>query len=137
MEKLAAALALNGVALILFASLIGLLLARALHRGDVSEHWHLLHASGTSRGIMLVALSAAIEFAELPYSHLLWATAFVLFFAWTSVMAMFLRGLSGERGFHPGGSLANKAVFYLYASGTIALPIGLVWLLVGFFRAWV
>ncbi len=135
MERISVLLALNGVALILFASLIGLALARALHRGEVSEHWHLLHASGTSRGIMLLALSAAIEFSDLSVIGLAWAVGLVVFFAWTSVLAMFVRGLSGERGFHPGGSRTNKVVFYLYASGAISLPVGLAWLLVGFWNA--
>lgn len=136
MENLSAFLAANGVGVLLFSSLIGLLLARALDKNEVAEHWHLLHASGTSRGVMLLALAATLQFAKLSPSSLAWASGLVVFFVWTSIMAMFTRGLSGERGFHPGGSWANKLVFYLYASGTITLPIGLIWLGIGFVRAW-
>lgn len=131
-KDLSAFLALNGALVLLFCSMIGLLLAKALHEGRVSQHWHLLHAGGTSRGILLLALAAAIEFAGLPHIQLAWATGLVVFFVWTSVLAMFLRALTEEKGFHPGGSRMNKAVFLLYASGTVALPVGLVWLSIGF-----
>ena len=136
LENLSVFLAVNGVVVLLFSSLIGLALARALYRDDLSEHWHLLHASGTSRGVMLLALATTIQFAELPPTSLVFASGLVVFFVWTSLLAMLVRGLSGERGFHPGGSHANKVVFYLYASGAVTLLIGLVWLGVGFLRAW-
>lgn len=137
MQTLSAFLALNGVAVVLFSSLIGFALARALHRGAVSQHWHLLHAAGTSRGVMLLALSAAIPFADLSPSSLAWASGLVVLFVWTSVFAMFVRGMSGERGFHPRGSPANRAVFWLYAIGAVSLPAGLLWLAVGFAAAWI
>ena len=101
MQNLSAFLAFNGAAVLLFSSLVGFALARSLHRGAVSEHWHLLHAGGTSRGVMLLALSAAIPFADLSASSLAWASGLVVLFAWTSVFAMFIRGMTGERGFHP------------------------------------
>ncbi|NNK77725.1 MAG: hypothetical protein HKP40_03340 [Litoreibacter sp.] len=135
MEELAAFLALNGAVVLLFSSLVGLALARSLHLGTPAEHWHLLHAGGTSRGIMLLALAASIRFAELPATDLAWASGLVTFFVWTSILAMLVRCLTGMKGFHRGGPAANKIVFYLYASGTVALPIGLVWLAIGFVQA--
>lgn len=135
MQLLSPLLALNGSFFLLFSSLIGLVLARSLRQGTKSEHWHLLHSGGTSRGIMLLALSASVQFADLPASQLFWSSGLVVLFVWTSVIAMLVRALTGEMGFHPGGSSSNKLVFYLYAAGTIALPVGLVWLMVGFFMA--
>ena len=137
MQNLSAFLAFNGAVVLLFSSLIGFVLARSLHRGQVSEHWHLLHAGGTSRGIMLLALAATIPLADLSPSSRAWASGLVVLFAWTSVLAMFVRGISGERGFHPRGSPANKVVFILYAIGAISLPVGLSWLAVGFAGAWI
>ena len=132
MDVLALLLALNGVAVLLYSSMVGLVLARNLHRGATSEHWHLLHAGGTSRGVMLLALAATIRLARLPETHLFLASGLIVFFVWTSVLAMTLRGLTGEKGFHPGGPLSSRAVFLLYAGGTLALPVGLVWLGAGF-----
>lgn len=131
MGKLSIFLALNGVIILLLSSLAGLLLAKALHKGTSSEHWHLLHASGTSRGIMLMALAAIIPFVSLPSWQIDWSSGLVVFFVWTSVLAMILRALTGEKGFHIGGSLTNKAVFLLYASGTVALLVGLFWIAYG------
>lgn len=68
MKNLPAFVALNGAAVLLFSNLIGLLAVRALHRDEVSEHWHLLHAGGTSRDIMLLALAATIQFSRLSPS---------------------------------------------------------------------
>ncbi|NNF25382.1 MAG: hypothetical protein HKN63_11355 [Rhodobacteraceae bacterium] len=128
-------LAVNGILVLAFSSLVGLLLARSIFKNQPPEHWHLLHASGTSRGIMLLALAATIRFAELPSSQIAWAAGLVVFFVWTSILAMFVRAITGEKGFHPRGPRANQVVFFLYAVGTIALPVGLIWLGVGFVRS--
>jgi hypothetical protein len=128
-------LALNGVFFVLFGSLVGLILARNLHLGKAAQDWHLLHSGGTSRGIMLLALAATVPLAELPFSHLCLASGLVVLFVWTSIAAMSLRAVKGVKGFHPHGSAANRLVFVLYAIGTIALSVGLVWLMVGFLRA--
>lgn len=135
MENLSIFLAANGVVVLLFSSLAGLVLAKALHHSNSSEHWHLLHASGTSRGIMLIALASIVPVVALPSWQLSWATGLVTLFVWTSVCAMTLRALTGEKGFHAGGSSANKVVFLLYTCGTLALPMGLVWILLGLMSA--
>ena len=135
MQLLSPLLALNGGFCLLLSSLIGLVLARSLQQGAKSEHWHLLHSGGTSRGVMLLALSASVQFADLPAWQLFWSSGLVALFVWTSFIAMLLRALTGEKGFHPGGASSNKLIFYLYAVGTVALPVGLVWLMVGFLMA--
>lgn len=133
MEKLAIVLALNGV-VVLFGSLVGGLL---LWRSARDEHprvldWHLFHASVSARGIMLVALAATIHLAALP-DWQLWTAAWLLIvFVWTSTAAMFLRGLTGAKGFRRSGSAANKVIFVLYALGTAAVFPGFLWLVVGF-----
>ena len=135
MENLTILIAVNGLVILLFSSLIGLVLAKSLHENRTSEHWHLLHAGGTSRGIMLMALAGVIQFVSLPAWHLYWASGLVTFFVWTSILAMALRAITGEKGFYSGGSLANRSVFWLYAGGAIALPTGLVWMAVGLISA--
>ena len=80
---------------------------------------------------MLIALAAIIQFVALPFWQLCWASGLVTLFVWTSVLAMSLRALTGEKGFYTGGSLANRAAFVLYAVGTLALPVGLVWIVIG------
>jgi len=44
------------------------------------------------------------------------AAWFIIFFAWTSTLAMLLRAITGEAGFGYSGSIANKVTFVLYAS---------------------
>ena len=133
MKNLPTFVAFNGPAVLLFSSLIGLLPLRALHRDEVLEHWQLLHAGGTSRGIMLLALAATIQFTQLSPSSRALACALVVFFVWTSAISMFVCGIIGERGSHPRGNRASKVIFYLYACGAITLPIGLA---VEFVQAW-
>lgn len=135
MEGLAVLVALNGAVVLLVTSLAGVILARTIHVKASSEHWHLLHAGGTSRGVMLLALASTIRLAALPEAHLWWIAALIVFFVWTSVLAMLLRALSHEKGFHPGGPWSNRMVFGLYACGTLALCIGLPWFIAGLLRA--
>ena len=84
---------------------------------------------------MLLALAATIRFAELPVLHLFRTTGLITFFVWTSVLAMTLRAITGQKGFHFGGPPANVVVFGLYACGVVAFSIGLIWLIVGLLSA--
>ena len=135
MEKLAIYLALNG-ALVLTASLVaGLFLYLAIRDDKEQAAWHLLHAGGTSRGVMLIALAAVIEYPVLPFWLLATTVWLIIFFVWTSMFAMGIRAASGERGLRLTGSIANKIVFILYALGTIAIFPACALLIFGFIKA--
>ena len=62
------------------------------------------------------------------------AWAFILF-AWTSLVAMYLRAATGERGFAFSGSLANRTIFGLYMLGGVVVFPAATALAVGLIRA--
>jgi hypothetical protein len=128
-------LAINGV-LILGVSLIaGLLLYRALLRKEQPHDWHLLHAGGSGRGVMLLALAAIIDLPQLP-EWLLWsACAAIVFFAWASTIAMVITGLTGERGFRQEGPPINRVAHALYVAGAAAVFPGVGGIAYGLVRA--
>jgi len=97
--------------------------------------WHLLHAGGSARGILLITIAAIISLVDLPIWQKTAAVWFVIYFAWTSTLAMLIRAYSREPGFRFAGSTTNKFVYVLYASGTLVLFPGLLLLAVGLFRA--
>lgn len=135
METLAIYLALNGVAVMLVSLLGGLFLYKAIVTDERVSSWHLLHAGGSARGILLIAISAIIQLPALPFWLVSLASWFIVFFVWTSLMAMLLRAMTGEPGFHFSGSLSNKLAFILYLSGTCTVFPGLLILLLGLLLA--
>ena len=135
MNKLSIHLALHGVLVVTLGALAGLSLWRSILKNTNVADWHLLHASGTSRGIMLIALAAVIHLPVLPswqVSMLAWC---IIYFVWSSVSAMLLRAISGEPGFTWAGSHTNKLVHLLYVTGTITLFAGLFLLAMGLYKA--
>lgn len=135
MEALRLHLALHGLAVLTVSIVAGLILWRVLSRERDGADWHLVHASGSVRGVLLIALAAIIHLPALPPWLMAAVTWQFIFFAWTSLAAMFIRALSGERGFYASGSLANRIVFGLYAAGAIALVPACLTLLAGLVRA--
>jgi len=134
-ETLRLQLAIHGLAVLTVSVVAGLILWRVLRREADGADWHLVHASGSVRGVLLIALAAIIHLPVLP-GWLLAAVAWqIVFFAWTSLLAMIIRALSGQRGFYSTGSVANRVVFVLYALGTIALIPACITLIVGLARA--
>ncbi len=121
MNELAVYLALNG-AMVLFVSMVaGMFLYLAILHEREQAAWHLLHAGGSGRGVMLLALAALVEYPALP-PWLLSAIAWlIIFFVWTSMLAMSIRAIWGERGLRFEGSLANRLVWASYGMGTIAI----------------
>ncbi len=131
MDKLAIVLALNGAAVLLVSLVAGLFLYRAILNNDREHGWHLLHAGGSGRGIMLLALAPVCRWVALP-EWLLWTTAaLIVIFAWTSTLAMILVALTGQRGFGWSGSSANRCAYALYAVGAVAVFPGFLPLIVG------
>ena len=135
MEKLVIYLALNGALVLTISLLAGLFLYLAIRDGKEQAAWHLLHAGGTSRGVMLIALAAIIEYPALPFWQLATTAWLVIFFVWTSMFAMSIRAVSGERGLRLTGSIPNKIVYILYALGTIAIFPACALLIFGFVKA--
>jgi hypothetical protein len=135
MEQLAVHLALHGVAVLTVSVVAGLVLWRVLYHDRDGADWHLVHASGSVRGIFLIALAAIIDLPALPEWLVAIAAWLIILFAWTSLIAMIIRAFSGERGFHSGGSKVNSAVYVLYAMGTVALFSACAILLVGLLKA--
>ena len=135
MDRLAAFLALNGCLALVATMIGGLLLYRSIVDGRRPEDWHLVHAGGTSRGVMLLALAATIRFAELPQSQLELASKLIVYFVWASILAMFLRAATGHLGYSLKGPALNRLIFLLYASGVAAVFVGFAWLIYGFIVA--
>jgi hypothetical protein len=121
MDRLAILLALHG-ALVLTVSIFGgLFLYRSILKNQNEAAWHLLHSGGTARGIMLIALAAIIHIPALPLWQLSTLVWLIIFFTWTSMLAMIIAAVSGERGLGFFGSNTNKLVYILYVLGTIAI----------------
>ena len=135
MQTLAAFLALNGVLVIFVSSAAGLLLYLNLVRGEDPHDWHLLHAGGTARGILLIALGGTIHIAGLSDASAWLSAGLVTIFVWASTIAMVLRGMTGETGFGFSGEPANRIGFILYGIGVLSLFPGLALLGWGFLRS--
>ena len=135
MENLATHLALHGVLVLTLGALAGLSLWRSILKGTNVAEWHLFHASVTSRGIMLIALAAIIHIPALPSWQISLLAWFIIYFVWSSVLAMIIRAVGGEKGFSWTGTPTNKLAFILYATGAITLFPGLLLLAFGLFNA--
>jgi hypothetical protein len=135
MNDLAIHLALHGVMVLTVSVVGGLLLYRSILRDTHRADWHLLHAGGSARGILLIALAGVIDLVDLKSWLIATAVWFVIYFAWTSTLAMLIRAYSRETGFRFAGSKTNKFVYVLYASGALVLFPGLLMLAIGLFRS--
>lgn len=135
MMTIEALLALNGVLVVFLCSAAGFFLYRNLLQGQDPHAWHLLHAGGTARGILLIALAGTIELAGLEVNLAALAAGLVIVFVWASTLAMLLRAVTGETGFQFSGRLANRLGFALYGLGVLSLFPGLSLLAWGLARA--
>ena len=135
MDKLPVQLALQG-AIVLSVSLVsGLMTHRAIRRDGNVAAWHLAHAGGSARGVMLLALAGIARLLVLPASQLLILFWLFVFFTWTSVAAMIVAAASGQRGQRFEGPNANRLVYALYFVGVVAVFPASVVLIIGLFRA--
>ena len=135
MNQLAIHLALHGAIVLTVSIVAGLLLYGAILKSKNEAAWHLVHAGGTVRGVMLIALAAIIHLPVLPFWQLSTAVWLIIFFVWTSMLAMIIAAISGDRGLGLSGSIANKLVYVLYGLGTIAIFPGCLLLILGLFKA--
>ena len=121
MDRLAIHLALHGALILTLSILAGFMIYRAILRGTREAGWHLLHAGGTARGVMLIAFAAIVHLLALDALYLAWFAWLMIVFAWTSTLAMLIAAATDDRGHHFSGSLANRLVFVLYGVGTVAV----------------
>ena len=136
MDQLAIHLALHGVIVLTISIIAGILLYGAILKKVKNESaWHVVHAGGTVRGVMLIALAAIIHIPVLPSWQLTSAVWLIIFFVWTSMLAMIIAAASGERGLGLFGSMTNKLVYILYGLGTIAIFPGCFLLIFGLYKA--
>lgn len=135
MDRLTIHLALNGAAILLVSLVGGLLLYRAILKQGRIADWHLVHAGGSARGVMLIALAATLHLPALTSWQLSMVSWFIIFFAWTSTLAMFLRAGTGELGFEFSGTVINRLIFLLYALGALTVFPGLALFIYGLLKA--
>lgn len=135
MEKLVIYLVLQGV-LVLTVSLVGgLLLYRMLLKEKNPAAWHLVHAGGTVRGVLLIALAAIIPLLALPLSQVSFLVWLMIISIWASMLAMVIAAISGDRGLSLGGSLTNKLVYLFYAIHIVTILPAFILLIYGLLNA--
>ena len=135
MDQLVIILALNGALVLTVSLFAGLFLYLAILQGKDQAAWHLLHAGGAGRGVMLLALAALIERVALSLEMLTIAAWLIIFFVWTSMLAMGIRAVFGDRGLRLEGSFANRVVYLSYALGTVTVFPGFALLIYGLAKA--
>jgi uncharacterized membrane protein len=136
MDQLAIHLALHGAIVLTISIIAGLFLYGAILNKIKNESaWHVVHAGGTVRGVMLIALAAIIHLPVLPSWQLITAVGLIIFFVWTSMLAMIIAAMSGDRGLGLFGSMTNKLVYILYGVGAIAIFPGCFLLIYGLYKA--
>ncbi|MCP4383126.1 MAG: hypothetical protein GY798_17170, partial [Hyphomicrobiales bacterium] len=111
METLAIQLAINGAAVVTVSLFAGLFLYRSILRNGNEHDWHLLHAGSSGRGVLLLALAATIHLPALPAWLLSTVAWLIIFFVWTSTVAMIIRAATGQRGFSWSGPPSNKLAY--------------------------
>ena len=135
MDQLVIILALNGVLVLTVSLFAGLFLYLAILQDKEQAAWHLLHAGGAGRGVMLLALAALIERPALSLELVTIAAWLIIFFVWTSMLAMGIRAVFGDRGLRLEGSVANRVVYLSYALGTVTVFPGFALLIYGLVKA--
>lgn len=135
MDKLAIALGLNGLAVLAISLLAGLFLYLALLHKEDSHGWHLLHAGGSGRGVMLMALAGIVHLVVLPEWLVSLAAWAIVYFVWASTIAMVITAVTGEHGFGFSGPPINRFAHLLYVTGAAAVFPGVFVLGYGFLTA--
>jgi hypothetical protein len=135
MDSLAIHLALHGALVLTVALVAGLLLYRSILRNGNVAGWHLLHSGGSGRGVLLIALAGMFQLIALPPSLLSALAWLMVFFVWTSVLAMSIVAVSGEHGFDWSGPASNKIAYGLYAVGVAAVFPAVLLLITGLLNA--
>ena len=121
MGPLSIHLALHGVLILLVSMLSGVTLWRVMLKSGREHAWHLIHAGGSVRGVLLIALAAIVPILPLAPSML---TAFVwlmIVSIWASMFAMLIAAITGDRGLQNAGTGTNRLVYMLYGIHAVTL----------------
>ena len=135
MGPLSIHLALHGVLVLLASVLCGVTLWRVMLRSGREHAWHLIHAGGSVRGVLLIALAAVVPYLPLTNVAL---TAFVwlmIVSIWASMFAMLIAAITGDRGLQNAGTSANRLVYFLYAIHAVTLFPAFFILIYGLIKA--
>ena len=135
MDRLVTQIALHGAAVLTVSLGAGLFTYRAILQDDRVAAWHLAHAGGSARGVMLMALAAMAYLPKLPTWEFAAVAWLFIFFSWTSLLAMIIAAATGERGLAFRGAPANRLVFALYLVGGVAVFPASIALVLGLVRA--
>lgn len=135
MDRLAVVLALHGVLVLTVSIAAGLFLYGVLLRNTREGPWHLVHAGGTVRGVLLIALAPILHWLPLPLWQLAAFTWVIVVSVWASMFAMLIAAATGQRGLRFSGSGANRLVYALYALHVVTIFPACAFLVVGLIKA--
>lgn len=121
MDRLIIHLALHGVLVVTVSIVAGVILYRNLLENRPEAPWHLVHAGGTVRGVLLVALAGIMHLLPVPLWLATWFVWIIIPSIWASVFAMIIAAASGERGHRFAGSATNRLVFVLYGLHVVTI----------------
>jgi hypothetical protein len=114
-------LVLHGVLVLLVSVLAGVFLWRVILKSDNEGPWHLIHAGGSVRGVLLIALGGVIQFLPLSPSLLTTFVWLMIVSIWASMFAMLIAAITGDRGLQNRGSNTNRLVYLLYGIHAVTL----------------
>ena len=135
MGPLSIHLALHCVLVLLLSVSCGVVLWRVMLRTGKERPWHLIHAGGSVRAVLLIALAAVIPVLPLSPSLLSDFVWLMIVSIWASMFAMLIAATTGDRGIENAGSAANRLVYVLYGIHAVTLFPALFILIYGLFSA--
>lgn len=100
------------------------------------EHaWHLIHAGGSVRAVLLIALAAVVPYLPLAPATLTTFVWLMIVSIWASMFAMLIAAITGDRGLQNAGTGTNRLVYFLYGIHALTLFPALFILIYGLIKA--
>jgi hypothetical protein len=126
-------LAFHGLAIFVLGLIIAIPFAIAFSKGnDANTHlWSVAHLEAMIHGLLLLGLGAVGAILVLPRRHVRWVITLLITGSYSSVVADTVGAIWDVLGLKPGKSAANTVAWAFHGYGTVAVCVGLVWLLVG------
>jgi L-gulono-1,4-lactone dehydrogenase len=126
-------LAFHGLAIFVLGLVIAIPFAIAFGKGnDAHTHlWSVAHLEAMIHGLLLMGLGAVGAILVLPRNHIKWVVGLLITGSYSSVVADTVGAIWDVLGLKPGKSVANTVAWAFHGYGTVAVCVGLVWLLVG------
>ena len=124
-------LAFHGLAVFVLGLVIAIPFAIAFGRGnDAHTHlWSVAHLEAMVHGLLLLGLGAVGSMLVVSRRHVSWIITLLITGSYSSVVADTVGAIWDVLGLKP-GSVANTVAWALHGYGTVAVCVGLVWLLV-------